>query len=145
MLGRRHALGGLAALASTAAFWPGAVRADETLFDRLGGMDAISRIAKTAVALFLADPRVKSEFEEIDPARLSTRLAEQICELSGGPCVYHGRSMREAHAGLHSNRAQFNATAEDLQQAMETEGVPYWTQNRLLALLAPMQRDIVTR
>jgi len=42
-------------------------------------------------------------------------------------------------------RAKFNAVAEDLQTAMERTGLPYWTQNRLMALLAPMQRDIVTQ
>ena len=53
--------------------------------------------------------------------------------------------MAASHKGLHLNQAKFNAVAEDLQTAMEQAGIPYWTQNRLMALLAPMQRDIVTR
>ena len=53
--------------------------------------------------------------------------------------------MAAAHQGLDLSRAKFNAVAEDLQTAMRQIGIPYWTQNRLMALLAPMQRDIVTK
>ena len=125
-----------------------AVRAAESdggLYARLGGQPGIARIVDGAVALFLADDRVKADFEETNIGRLKSRLAEQICHLAGGPCVYKGRPMGEAHAALHVDRARFNAVAEDLQQAMEDLGVPYWTQNRLMALLASMQRDVVTR
>ena len=72
-------------------------------------------------------------------------LAEQVCQLADGPCNYTGRSMAAAHRGLDLTRAQFNAGAEDLQDAMTAVGVGYHTQNRLIAKLAPMQRDVVTQ
>ncbi len=118
---------------------------DDTLYQRLGGQPGVARIVAGAVALWVADDRVKADFDNINLDRLRSRLADQICELAKGPCVYHGRSMAASHAGLDLNRAKFNAVAEDLQTAMGQAGVPYWTQNRLMALLAPMQRDVVTR
>ena len=53
--------------------------------------------------------------------------------------------MKNAHAGMNVTNAQFNALAEDLYLALEQNGVPYKTQNAIMALPAPMQRDIVTR
>lgn len=93
----------------------------------------------------MTDDRVKVDFDNINLDRLRTRLRDQICQISDGPCVYKGRSMAASHAGLKLNRAKFNAVAEDVQTAMERVGIPYRTQNRLMALLAPMQRDVVTR
>jgi hemoglobin len=65
--------------------------------------------------------------------------------LAGGPCTYTGIAIRKTHVPLKLTNAQFNAMVEDLQTAMEHAGVPYRAQNKLLYLLAPMQRDIVTR
>ena len=128
-----------------AALLPAPVRAEDTLYGKLGGQPGVARIVEGAVTLFFADPRLRDDFDNIAPARLKTRLADFICQVSGGPCQYRGRSIAASHAALQINRARFNAVAENLQTAMEQAGVPYWTQNRLLALLAPLQRDIVTQ
>lgn len=133
----------LAALLGLACSFP--VRADGTLYTRLGERAGIERIVNGAVALYMTDPRLKDDFDNINPDRLKTRLTAFVCQLAGGPCEYKGRSMAASHKGLHLNQTKFNAVAEDLQAAMEQVGIPYWTQNRLMALLAPMQRDIVTR
>lgn len=117
--------------------------AADTLYDSLGGQPGVERIARNAVAIYLTDPRIREDFDNINPDRIRTRLAEQICQLAAGPCTYHGRSMRDAHAGLEVTEAKFNAVAEGMQTAMRQAGIPYWTQNRLMALLAPMHRDIV--
>jgi hemoglobin len=52
--------------------------------------------------------------------------------------------MREVHADLDINKGDFNALVEVLQRAMDAQGIPFSQQNRLLALLAPMHRDIIT-
>jgi hemoglobin len=119
--------------------------AADTLYDRLGGQAGVAAIARDTIVLIMADDRIKDDFDNINLDRLRSRLADQICQLAGGPCTYRGRSMAASHAGLQTTQVKFNAVAEDLQTAMEQAGVPYWTQNRLMALLAPMQRDIVNR
>jgi len=119
--------------------------AQETLYHRLGGQSGVARIVEIAHTIILADDRVKADFDNINPDHIKPRLVDPICQLSDGPCVYRGRPMAAAHEGLDLTRAKFNAVAEDLQTAMGQVGIPYWTQNRLMALLAPMQRDIVTK
>lgn len=119
--------------------------ADDSLFQGLGGRDGITRISNAAIDLSLEDPRTASTFADINVARVKRLLVDQICALSGGPCVYEGRSMKESHATTGLTNLHFNLLVEDLQIAMDREGVPFHTQNRLLALLAPMQRDVVTK
>ena len=119
--------------------------AADTLYDQLGGQPGITLIVGKAVALYLTDDRIKADFDNINLDRLRSRLADKLCQLAGGPCQYRGRAMAASHNGLEVTQAKFDAVSEDLQTAMTQAGVPYSTQNRLRALLAPMQRDIVTR
>ena len=74
---------------------------------------------------------------------LAKSLSDQLCQLSGGPCVYKGPDMKTAHADRDTTRAQFNALVEVLQVSMDARGIPFTRQNQLLALLAPMHRDVV--
>lgn len=129
-----------------ACLWlPASTQADDSLYSKLGGTDGITAIVTDAYTLILNDDRIKADFDNIDRKHLTVRLSELICQITGGPCVYHGRPMAPTHEGLELTRAKFNALAEDLESAMDQHDVPYWTQNKLMALLAPMQRDVVTR
>ncbi len=139
----RWALGALLSMSSLA--MAQAPVATDATFQGLGGKPGIKKIVDTFIPLILADPRIKESFTDIDMKNLAMRLEEQFCDLSGGPCKYQGKDMKEIHDGLNITRAQFNALAEDLQIAMERVGVPSRFQNKLVAKLAPMERTIVTK
>jgi len=130
----------LAALQTAPAF-----AEDPALIQKFGGAAGMVKIVDDATNIWLADPRIKDTFDDINLVRFKKHLSDQLCELVGGPCKYTGRNMYEAHKGLHLNTAEFNALAEDLQVAMDKNHVPFFAQNRLMALLAPMQHDVVTR
>jgi hemoglobin len=119
--------------------------ADDSTFQALGGKPGIRNIVATFVPMLMADERIKESFADQDTGKLALRLEELFCELSGGPCKYTGKDMAEVHDGLNITNAQFNALTEDLQLAMQRRGVPYRIQNKLIAKLAPMQRQIVTK
>ena len=91
------------------------------------------------------DKRIKSFFETTDPVRLKEQLVEQICEILKGPCVYKGAKMTPLHKEMGINREHFNALVEQLQIAMDKNKVPFSAQNKLLAVLAPMHRVIITK
>lgn len=141
-LASRAVLKAGAALALAAALLSSPARAG-TLYDDLGGRAGLTRIADAMLQRVQADPRIKDKFNDADTERLQGLLMLQFCVVSGGPCRYPGRTMKAAHADLNLAPRHFNALVEDLQGAMDAEGVPFRTQNRLLALLAPMHRDIV--
>jgi hemoglobin len=119
--------------------------ADATLYHELGGLEVLTRVVDDTLALALADDRIKDTFKNSDMKRLARTITEQFCQLSGGPCQYSGDPMKEVHQGLALSNMQFNALVEDLQMAMDKSNIASRVQNRLLAMLAPMQRVIVTR
>lgn len=110
-----------------------------------GGREGIARIAARTVELSEADPRIAAIFASRDTVRLKRTLAEQFCYLLDAGCDYSGRDMKTAHAEMGVTRADLNALVENLQAAMREAGVPFAAQNRLLAKLAPMSRQVVER
>lgn len=114
------------------------------LYQALGEKPGISRLMDDFVARLFKDPRIGDQFKETKPEALQESLTEQICQLSGGPCVYEGTDMQSVHADMDINKGHFNALVEVLQVAMDAQSIPFVQQNRLLALLAPMHRDIIT-
>ena len=119
--------------------------ADDSLYADLGGSAGIRRVVADLVPALQADTRISATFDGVDLERLAAKLEEQFCEVAGGPCKYSGKDMATIHEDLKVNRAQFNALVEDLQEAMRRNDVPSRTQNRLLARLAPMHREVVTK
>ncbi|MDA8454709.1 group 1 truncated hemoglobin [Acidovorax sp. GBBC 3334] len=114
------------------------------LYDALGRKEGIARIMDRLVDAAFRDTRIGPIFKETKPQALKESLTDQICVLTGGPCVYEGADMKAAHADLTIRKSDFNALVELLQAAMDAEGVPFTQQSRLLALLAPMHRDVIT-
>jgi len=132
-------------LLAAAALLPRTAALADTLYDDLGGDARVSQFVGEMLAIAVKDPRIAKDFDNINIDWLHNRIVLQICALTGGPCKYTGRDMHAAHKGLHLATLDFNALVEDLQIAMDRADVPFWTQNRLLAILAPMYHDIVTR
>lgn len=114
-----------------------------TLFDQLGGEAKLRPAVDELVNIMLDDDRINFTFAETDLPKFKGLLYDQLCQLSDGPCLYKGRDMFTSHQKLKVKNAQFNALTEDLYRAMSRVGIPYRAQNKLVAKLAPMQRDIV--
>lgn len=119
--------------------------ADDGLYREFGEKAGLVRIMDDFMVNLLADPRTEPFFGKSNQTRVKEQLVDQFCELTGGPCKYAGVPMKPIHANLGIKREHFNALVEDLQKAMDKNGVPFRAQNKLLAKLAPMHRDIETR
>ena len=111
-------------------------------FGEEAGLVALMDVFMTKL---VADPRTKRFFENADQASIKKHLVEQFCVILGGPCTYTGRDMRTAHKGFDIGRDNFNGLVELLQQSMSERHIPFRAQNKLLAKLAPMHRDIEHR
>lgn len=133
-------------LASGSAFAqsvPTPAMANDQLFKDLGSKPGLVRLMDDFVPRLYADPRIGSFFKETKPKFLKDQLADQFCVVSGGDCKYDGADMKSAHTNMDITQAHFNALVEDLQLAMDAQGIAFRTQNKLLAQLAPMYRMIV--
>lgn len=117
--------------------------AGDAMWRAFHGHAGVARIVDSLVDRSIADPRIGEIFKGHDMARLRRTLKEQFCYILGGGCRYTGRTMRSAHADMGVQTADMGALVENLQVAMRAEGVPFATQNRFLAKLAPMRRDVV--
>jgi hemoglobin len=113
------------------------------LYDRLGGAPGIAAIADSLIDRVAADPVLGRSFKDSDLERIKKLLAEQICDLSGGPCHYSGDSMKQVHAGHHISEAEFYGMVADLRDVLKQRQVSQGATNELLRLLAPMKRDVV--
>jgi hemoglobin len=119
--------------------------ADASLYQRLGGKEAITAVVDDFVANVSADERINSQFAHTNIPRFKQKLVEQLCAGTGGPCTYTGLDMKAAHAGRNITEGQFNALVEDLVKSLDKLKVPAGEKNELLAILGPMKKDIVTR
>jgi hemoglobin len=116
-----------------------------SLYQRLGGYPAIKAVVDDFVGNVAADRRINRFFANSDIPRLKRNLVDQICAGTGGSCVYTGRDMKTAHAGMGVRGKDFGALVEDLQKTLRKFKVPKKEQGELLAILGPMRSDIVTR
>jgi hemoglobin len=118
-------------------------QARPSLYERLGGAEGVTAIANSLIDRVAADPRLGRSFEDTNLQRIKTLLAEQICDLSGGPCHYSGDPMKEVHAGLHISEAEFYGMVAVLRDILHERHVSMGATNELLRILAPMKRTIV--
>lgn len=121
----------------------GEAASSASLYARLGGQSVVMAFVNETIDKVIADPRLQRSFKGSNIRRIKRLFVEQICQLANGGCVYSGDTMREVHAGHHITEAEFYGVVEVLRSSMRDQGVALRERNELLALLAPMKRDIV--
>jgi hemoglobin len=118
----------------------------KTLYERLGGYDAIAAIVDEFLRSLRADPMF-ARFgggRSLDSTRRGRELLiSQMCELSGGPCVYFGRDMRAAHGGLGITGAEWEAAIRHTAAALDYCQVPAKEKEEFIALFERYRNDIV--
>lgn len=122
--------------------------ATPSLYTRLGGDVAITAVTDQFIQNVLADPTIADNFAATgsDPYRFQLfreRLIDQLCAATGGPYTYRGKNMYDAHDGMNITNAEFGALVTALVDALDQYQVPTPEKNELLAILGPMQTDIV--
>jgi hemoglobin len=116
----------------------------DQLYKAFGEKAGLVLLMDDFMTRLLADPRTGPHFKPANQQHIKAQLVDQLCALGGGPCVYKGADMKTSHAELDIKKSDFHALVEVLQLSMEAKGIAFATQNQMLALLAPMHRDIIT-
>jgi hemoglobin len=116
----------------------------DQLYKAFGEKAGLVLLMDDFMTRLLADPRTGPHFKPANQQHVKAQLVDQLCALSGGPCVYKGADMKTSHAELDIKKSDFHALVEVLQHSMDAKGIAFATQNQMLALLAPMHRDIIT-
>jgi hemoglobin len=116
---------------------------DDALYQQFGGQPGLVKLIDDFMVRLMADPRMQPFFKDTDQKDFKNKLVLQLCDVAGGPCKTKNPDMKETHADQHIGKSDFNALVEVLQQSMDAQGIAFATQNRLLARLAPMHREII--
>lgn len=131
-------LAAVALLAGCAATQPPA-----TLYERLGGLPAITAVVDKSVDRHVADPRTRHTFDGINLKALKASIVSQVCNASGGPCKYEGATMIEAHRELAITPLQFDVVIGHIRASLDELHVGAREQQELLQIILPMKPDIV--
>jgi hemoglobin len=118
--------------------------ADDALYQSLGQKPGLVALMDDFMVRLLADPRMQPFFKDTNQTQFKSQLVDQLCQVAGGPCQYKGPDMKTAHGEMDITKSHFNALVEVLQQSMNARNIPFNVQNKLLAQLAPMHRDVIT-
>jgi hemoglobin len=136
----------LAALSVTAAAqdsMSGGQMMKKSLYERLGGVEAIKAVVNEFVSRVAADDRINKKFAKSDIDRVKLHLVEQLCLTTGGPCKYTGLDMKTTHKNMKVTEGEFNALVEDLVGALDKFNVPAAEKTDLLGILGPLKSQIV--
>lgn len=125
--------------------------AEPTLYERLGGVYPIATVVDLFIDFLLANPtlnanpRIDEARRSVPPAGLKHRVTSLVCQATGGPCVYTGRGMDEAHAHLDISEEEWSAMLGDLRRTLDHFEVPEREQRELIAIVESTKDDIVVR
>ena len=121
-----------------------AARASTSYYQQFGGESGMHSLVNDFVNRVTSDPRIDFYFAHTNIPALKAALATQFCMLEGGGCKFD-MSMKSVHQGLNITQAAFNALANDLNITMDEHDIPVAAQNNLLAKLAAMESQVVTK
>ena len=116
---------------------------EPSLYQRLGGTPGIAAVVDDFVDTVRADPMIGKRFQAADIAHTKAMLTELICQASGGPCTYTGRSMKDIHRGMDISDAEFNDMAGDMAKTLDKFKLPQREKTDVLNLLASLRGDVV--
>jgi hemoglobin len=113
------------------------------LYERLGGTPAITKVVDEFVATTGSDPRIGMFFTNADIPHLKATMVEHICSITGGPCTYKGKSMKESHTGMKVHADHFAAFMDDLGKTLDKLKVPTREKGEVLTAFEGMKGDVV--
>ena len=121
----------------------------KSLFERLGGKDAVNAAVDVFYEKILADGRINHFFANIDMPRQRAKQKAFLTYAFGGAPNYSGESMRAAHKKLvvedGLNDSHFDAVAENLQSALEQLSVPSDLISEVMTIAASTRDDVLNR
>ncbi len=126
----------------------GKERPAKSLYERLGGYDAISAVVKDLAVALVTDKQLGVYFKGLSndsKNRLIAHLTDFVCSATGGPCIYTGRDMKTAHEGLGISESDWTRFVEITKGVLDKYRVPPREQQEFLQAVAPLKSLIVEK
>ncbi len=116
-----------------------------SLFERLGGKDPVKAIVEEFYVRVEADEELERFFAHTNFKRQRTRMVKFLTTAFGGPAVYRGKSMVQAHKNLNIASADFDRVAGHLVDTLVELDVEQAEIDDIIALVVPLKAEIVTK
>ena len=123
--------------------------ATKSLYDRLGGVYSIATVVDDFIERVLvndtlnANRAINEARERVPKAGLKFHITTLVCEVTGGPCKYTGRAMKESHQQLNITEGQWQAMVADFRKTLDKFNVPAKEQGELITIVDSTKTDIV--
>lgn len=121
-------------------------KTEKSLYERLGGYDAIAAVCDEFIKRLAGDKQL-SRFlvglSDDSKKRLRQHLVNQFCAATGGPCIYTGRDMKTVHTGLGISEAEWETGAKHLVDTLDKFKVPKKEKDEVVAFVSGLKKDIV--
>ncbi len=114
-----------------------------SLYQRLGGRQAIDAVVSDAIGNISADARINQRFAGIGGTQLNKNLVDLLCARSGGPCIYTGLDMSAAHEGMNIRNDEFDALVQDMVKSLDRFKVPAREKGEVLFILGKMKNAVI--
>jgi hemoglobin len=120
-----------------------------SLYERLGGTYSIATVVDDFIERLLvnatlnANPAINEARTRVPKAGLKFHVTALVCEVSGGPCKYGGRTMKESHQHLNISQADWDAMVADFKATLDKFKVPQREQQELITIVGSTRNDIV--
>jgi hemoglobin len=127
----------------------GAGEQGPSLYDRLGGLAPIAVVVSDFLdalvpdAVLNANPAIDAARKRVPTPYLKYHLTAMVCQVTGGPCQYHGRGMKESHAHLHITEHEWDRMVTVFKEILAKHQVPTKETEELLAIVGTTKADIV--
>ena len=121
-------------------------RSKASLYKRLGGYDALAAVTDDFIGRLAGDPQLGRFFaghSSDSLKRIRQLVVDQLCAATGGPCVYIGRDMKTAHAGMGITEQNWQASVRHLVATLDKFKVPPKEKAEVLAAIGGLKTDIV--
>jgi len=118
----------------------------KSLYQRLGGYDAIEAVASDLLPRLMSDPQLGRFWQNRGTDGIQRErqlLVDYLCNAAGGPVYYTGRDMKTSHAGMGISDSDWQALIDHLTATLDKFGVPDTEKDDLLAFIDSTKEDIV--
>ena len=119
-----------------------------TLYKRLGGYDALAAVTDDFLGRLATDSQFSRFFvgHSADSIkRIRQLIVDELCAATGGPCVYTGRDMKTAHAGLGITDKDWEASVNLLIATLDKFSVPAKEKEEVVGAIGGLKKDIVDK
>ena len=129
--------------------WAQDQAAAPNLYDRLGGLYPVSAVVNDFIervyvnATLNANPAIGNARNATRKPGLKVHVATLVCQVTGGPCRYVGKGMKESHSTFHVSEKEWEAALVDFRASLDTFKVPAAEQRELVAIFESTKTDIV--